>query len=152
MTPDIFHIRYLFHLLNFIGFSRCIREAGDTRAPHTANHLRQPPLIRKGSLSEVTLRRPLWPYRMVRMLFGALALGSDPLRRKLRPLWGGSLDFQAFAASLSSRIQCLCAFRDILGGQSQCLCGFPGTRTNGHEWVQQASNPLFIRAPRKIRC
>ena len=64
---------------------------------------------------------------------GALALGSDPLRRKLRPLWGGSLDFQAFAASLSSRAQCLCAFRDILGGQSQCLCGFPGTRTNGHE-------------------
>ena len=138
MTPDILYGRYLFHLLNFIGFSRCIREAGDTRAPHTANHLRQPPLIRKGSLSEVTLRRPLWPYRMVRMLFGALALGSDPLRRKLRPLWGGSLDFQAFAASLSSRTQCLCAFRDILGGQSQCLCGFAGTRTNGHE-----SEPVF---------
>ena len=36
-------------------------------APHAANHLRQPPLIRKAGLREVTLRRPLWPYHYGRI-------------------------------------------------------------------------------------
>ena len=110
------------------------------RKPLTA-----PPFDQEGKLiwSDIASSTMALPYGQD--AFRALALGSDPLRRKLRPLWGGSLDFQAFAASLSSRAQFLCAFRDILGGQSQCLCGFASTRTNGHEWVQQASNTVFIR-------
>ena len=80
MTPDIFHIRYLFHLLNFIGFSRCIREAGDTRAPHAANHLRQPPYDQVGELNRSDIARPTMALPIGRTRFQDLAAGSAPKR------------------------------------------------------------------------